>query len=138
MKEGYTLIDSLTIPSDVSKLPVVETLIDSVCQSIGVHEDVYGNVLIAVTEAVNNAIIHGNKNDVSLNVGLNVFDAPVSFCFNVADTGKGFDYDSLPDPTAPENIEKENGRGVFLMRNLADEVVYNESGNQVYVYFNKE
>lgn len=138
MKEGYTLIDSLTIPSDVSKLPVVETLIDSVCQSIGVHEDVYGNVLIAVTEAVNNAIIHGNKNDVSLNVGLNVFDAPVSFCFNVADTGNGFDYDLLPDPTAPENIEKENGRGVFLMRNLADEVVYNESGNQVYVYFNKE
>lgn len=138
MKEGYTLIDSLTIPSDVSKMPVVETLIDSVCQSIGVHEDVYGNVLIAVTEAVNNAILHGNKNDVSLNVGVNVFDAPVSFCFNVADTGSGFDYDSLPDPTAPENIEKENGRGVFLMRNLADEVVYNESGNQVFVYFNKE
>ncbi len=138
MKEGYTLIDSLTIPSDVSKLPVVETLIDSVCQSIGVHEDVYGNVLIAVTEAVNNAILHGNKNDVSLNVGVNVFDTPVSFCFNVSDTGNGFDYDSLPDPTAPENIEKENGRGVFLMRNLADEVVYNESGNQVYVYFNKE
>lgn len=138
MKEGYTLIDSLTIPSDVSKLPVVETLIDSVCQSIGVHEDVYGNVLIAVTEAVNNAIIHGNKNDVSLNVGVNVFDAPVSFCFNVSDTGSGFDYDALPDPTAPENIEKENGRGVFLMRNLADDVVYNETGNQVCVYFNKE
>ena len=138
MKEGYTLIDSLTIPSDVSKLPVVETLIDSVCQSIGVHEDVYGNVLIAVTEAVNNAILHGNKNDVSLNVGVNVFDAPVSFCFNVSDTGNGFDYDSLPDPTAPENIEKENGRGVFLMRNLADEVVFNETGNQVFVYFNKE
>ncbi|MFN5983642.1 MAG: ATP-binding protein [Fluviicola sp.] len=138
MKEGYTLIDSLTIPSDVSKLPVVETLIDSVCQSIGVHEDVYGNVLIAVTEAVNNAILHGNKNDVSLNVGVNVFDAPVSFCFNVSDTGNGFDYDSLPDPTAPENIEKENGRGVFLMRNLADDVVYNETGNQVFVYFNKE
>ncbi|MFN6085783.1 MAG: ATP-binding protein [Fluviicola sp.] len=138
MKEGYTLIDSLTIPSDVSKLPVVETLIDSVCQSIGVHEDVYGNVLIAVTEAVNNAILHGNKNDVSLNVGVNVFDAPVSFCFNVSDKGNGFDYDSLPDPTAPENIEKENGRGVFLMRNLADDVVYNETGNQVFVYFNKE
>lgn len=138
MKEGYTLIDSLTIPSDVSKLPVVESLIDTVCQSIGVHEDVYGNVLIAVTEAVNNAIIHGNKNDVSLNVGVNVFDAPVSFCFNVSDTGNGFDYDSLPDPTSPENLEKENGRGVFLMRNLADEVVYNDSGNQVFVYFNKE
>lgn len=138
MKEGYTLIDSLTIPSDVSKLPVVESLIDIVCQSIGVHEDVYGNVLIAVTEAVNNAIIHGNKNDVSLNVGVSVFDAPVSFCFNVSDTGNGFDYDSLPDPTSPENLEKENGRGVFLMRNLADEVVYNESGNQVFVYFNKE
>ena len=59
MKEGYTLIDSLSIPSELSSLPVVESLIDKTCQSIGVNEDLYGNVLIAVTEAVNNAIIHG-------------------------------------------------------------------------------
>ncbi len=138
MKEGFTLIDSLSIPSDVTNLPVVENLIDSVCQTIGVHEDVYGNVLIAVTEAVNNAIIHGNQNNISLVVGVNVYDAPVSFCFNVGDTGSGFDYLNLPDPTSPENLEKENGRGIFLMRNLADEIVFNEKGNEVFVYFNKE
>ena len=58
IKEGYSLVDSLSIPSQIESIPIVETLIDDVCKKIGVHEDVYGNVLIAVTEAVNNAIYH--------------------------------------------------------------------------------
>lgn len=137
MKQGFTLIDSLTILSELENLPVVETLIDRVCQSVGVHEDVYGNVLIAVTEAVNNAIIHGNKLNKNMPVALDVYDETSSFCFSVADEGSGFDHENLPDPTAPENIEKENGRGIYLMRHLADEVEFNESGNQVMVSFNK-
>lgn len=137
MKEGYTLIDSLTIPSELKNLPVVEALIDKTCQSIGVNEDLYGNVLIAVTEAVNNAIIHGNDENKDITVDVNVYDEDQSFGFTIIDQGKGFDHMNLPDPTAPENIEKENGRGIFLMRNLADEVEFNESGNQVSVYFSK-
>ena len=137
MKEGYTLIDSLTINSELENLPVVESLIDKVCQSVGVHEELYGNVLIAVTEAVNNAIIHGNKLDKDATVALDVYDDSEAFCFSVADSGRGFDHHHLPDPTAQENIEKENGRGIFLMRNLADEVQFNESGNRVTVLFNK-
>jgi serine/threonine-protein kinase RsbW len=92
MKEGFTLVDSLKIKSDLGNVSVVEQLIDKVCTSVGVHEDVYGNVLIAVTEAVNNAILHGNKSDISLDVGVNVYDAPVMFCFNVMDQGAGFDW----------------------------------------------
>lgn len=137
MKQGLTLIDSLTIGSELENLTAVESLIDRVCQSVGVHEDVYGNVLIAVTEAVNNAIIHGNKFGKDAAVDLQVFDDAESFCFRVSDKGKGFDHKNLPDPTAPENLEKENGRGVFLMRNLADEVAFNESGNEVTVVFLK-
>jgi serine/threonine-protein kinase RsbW len=53
----------------------------------------------------------------------------------ISDNGAGFDYNNLPDPTAPENIEKENGRGVFLMKSLADEVAFNDSGNEVSIYF---
>ena len=131
MKEGYTLIDSLSIPSELSSLPVVESLIDKTCQSIGVNEDLYGNVLIAVTEAVNNAIIH-------VDVNVHVFDEPSNFAFTIEDKGTGFDHENLPDPTAPENIEKENGRGVFLMRNLADEVVFNDKGNVVSVFFSQD
>jgi len=137
MKQGYTLIDSLTIPSELESMPVVESLIDKICQSVGVHEDIYGNVLIAVTEAVNNAIVHGNKSNKNTVVALDVYDEDSSFCFSVADGGPGFDHHNLPDPTSPENIEKENGRGIYLMRNLADEVEFNESGNQVMVMFNK-
>lgn len=137
MKQGLTLIDSLTIGSELENLTAVESLIDRVCQSVGVHEDVYGNVLIAVTEAVNNAIIHGNKFGKDAPVDLQVFDDEGSFCFRVTDKGMGFDHKNLPDPTAPENLEKENGRGVFLMRNLADEVSFNDSGNEVTVVFLK-
>ena len=55
--------------------------------------------------------------------------------FIVTDEGSGFDPDSLPDPTAPENIEKVTGRGIFLMKHLADEVSFSESGNQVELIF---
>jgi len=137
MKEGYTLIDSLTICSELENLPVVESLIDKICQSVGVHEDIYGNVLIAVTEAVNNAIIHGNKMDKEAPVAVAVYDDSEAFCFSIEDAGPGFNPNDLPDPTAPENIEKENGRGIYLMRHLADEVEYNETGNRVTVLFNK-
>lgn len=137
MKEGFTLIDSLSIPSDLSKLTVVESLIDKACQQVHIDEDIYGNVLIAVTEAVNNAIIHGNKMDGSKTVDIGFFDNQLGFGFEISDGGPGFDFSDLPDPTAPENIEKENGRGIFLMRNLADEVVFNDKGNSVSVIFNK-
>lgn len=138
MKEGFSLIDSLNIQSDFQEMPKVEALVDKVCNEIGVNEDFYGNVLIAVTEAVNNAIEHGNQSQGSLVVSLAVGDAPSEFCFSVKDQGAGFDFNNLPDPTAPENILKENGRGIFLMKNLADELVFEDNGTKVSIYFSKQ
>jgi len=137
MKEGFTIIDTLSIPSDFEAVSQVEMLVDRVCNQLGVNEDFYGNVLIAVTEAVNNAIEHGNGKVVTTEVKVVVGDNPSEFCFNVKDQGRGFDFDHLPDPTAPENILKENGRGIFLMKNLADEVVYEDAGTSVNIYFTK-
>ena len=137
MKEGFSIIDSLEIKSDFQEVPKVEALIDKVCGSLGVNEDFYGNVLIAVTEAVNNAIIHGNLNQANLTVDLSVGDKPEEFCFSVEDKGAGFDFNNLPDPTAPENIMKENGRGIFLMKNLADELEFEKEGRKVNIYFVK-
>ena len=137
MKEGFSIIDSLEIKSDFQEVSKVEALIDKVCGSLGVNEDFYGNVLIAVTEAVNNAIVHGNLNNNDLVVSVAVGDKQEEFCFSVEDKGNGFDYLNLPDPTAPENIMKENGRGIFLMRNLADDLEFESGGRKVNIYFAK-
>jgi serine/threonine-protein kinase RsbW len=137
MKEGFKIIDTLQIPSDFSSLVDVENLVDRVCGDLGVQEDSYGNILIAVTEAVNNAIQHGNEFNTQLVVDVAVGDQPTEFCFNVKDQGKGFDFSNLPDPTAPENLMKENGRGIFLMKSLSDNVEFNELGSSVSLYFIK-
>lgn len=131
-------MNKLSIPSSFTSINQVETLIDEVCDKLQVKEDYYGNVLIAVTEAVNNAIIHGNKLKNDLVVDVHVGDKETDFCFNVKDSGEGFDYKNLPDPTAPENIEKENGRGIYLMRSLAESVEFDDSGRSVSIYFSKK
>ena len=113
-----TVFERLVIPSDLSNVSLVESLIDKVCADLSIHEDLYGNVLIAVTEAVNNAIIHGNSFNLNKSVIIEVIQDDESFTFRIIDEGNGFDYMHLPDPTAPENIEKENGRGIFLIQNL--------------------
>lgn len=138
MKEGYVLVNTLSIPSSFESINKVESLIDEVCDKLEVKEDYYGNVLIAVTEAVNNAIIHGNRMNSELSVDVHVGDKETDFCFNVKDFGDGFDYKNLPDPTAPENIEKENGRGIYLMRSLAEAVEFDDSGRSVSIFFSKK
>ena len=137
MKEGFLIIDTLNIPADIEAMAQVESLIDSVCAKLGVNEDFYGNVLIAVTEAVTNAIDHGSNKNKMLDVRVLVGDESKEFCFNVKDEGRGFDFTNLEDPTSPDNILKENGRGIFLMRNLADEVDFEDGGTSVNIYFNK-
>ena len=138
MKEGYVLVNELSIPSNFDSINKVEALIDEVCENLQVKEDYYGNVLIAVTEAVNNAIIHGNKMNNQLSVDVHVGDKETDFCFKVKDNGEGFDYKNLPDPTAPENLEKENGRGIYLMRSLAEAVEFSDAGRSVSIYFSKK
>ncbi len=137
MKDGFVVIREVSIASSYDEMNKVESLITHSCGDLGVNEDAYGNILIAVTEAVNNAIEHGNKKSTSLIVSVLVGDNKDEFCYAIKDQGVGFDYDNLPDPTSPENMLKENGRGVFLMRSLADEVVYSHGGSHVYIYFKK-
>lgn len=137
MKDGFTLLDEIKIPSNFDSVHHVELLVDKVCANLGVEEDHFGNVLIAVTEAVNNAIIHGNVQATDLNVEIEVGSKEDNFYFNVKDQGRGFDFNNLPDPTAPENIEKENGRGIYLMKHLADNVEFEDYGRSVFIYFNR-
>ena len=130
-----TTMPELRFDSKPENIAVVERLIDQLSEEHGIIAEHYGNVLIAMTEGVNNAIVHGNKLDPEKSVTVACAIDEKNLVFRIADEGPGFDYDNLPDPTAPENIEKPHGRGVFLMRHLADECAFEDDGRIVELTF---
>lgn len=130
-----TTLPELRFDSKPENIAVVEKLIDKISADHGIVAEHYGNVLIAMTEGVNNAIVHGNKLDETKSVSVSCAIDEKSLVFRITDEGPGFDYDNLPDPTAPENIEKPHGRGVFLMRHLADECAFEDEGRIVELTF---
>jgi serine/threonine-protein kinase RsbW len=125
----------LELDSASESIHVVEKLIDTICSNYKVNEDHYGNILVAVTEAVNNAIYHGNKSNPTKKIFVTFSSSAKAISFTVRDQGEGFDYKHLPDPTDPTNLEKPNGRGVFLMQHLADDVKFSERGRCVSLSF---
>lgn len=130
-----TTLPELRFDSKPANIAVVEKLIDKISADHGIVAEHYGNVLIAMTEGVNNAIVHGNKLDETKSVSVSCAIHQKTLVFRITDEGPGFDYDNLPDPTAPENIEKPHGRGVFLMRHLADECAFEDEGRIVELTF---
>ncbi len=127
---------SLKISSKIENLRKVEKLIDELSTEYNINADVYGNVLIAALEAANNAILHGNKLDESKNVDIAIEIDESKLRIKIDDEGNGFDYKNVPDPTAPENIENVNGRGIFLMEKLSDHIVFTRNGATVELEFN--
>lgn len=125
----------IEIPSLLENIRMIESFIDNTKEEYNLDDGIYGNIMIAVTESVNNAIRHGNKLDPNKNVKLCLQLNDNQITFLIEDEGPGFDYNNLPDPTAPENIEKPGGRGIFLMRHLADEVNFKENGKLVELSF---
>ncbi|KPK86961.1 MAG: serine/threonine protein kinase [Bacteroides sp. SM23_62_1] len=126
----------INIPSKIENLREVEKLIDEVTNECKLSSEKYGNVFIATLEAANNAILHGNKLDENKDVNIKFSWSEKELNLTIIDQGKGFDYKNIPDPTAPENVEKVNGRGIFLMVKLADKIVFNKKGRVVNLTFN--
>ena len=127
----------MVIPSELDNVSLVETFIEQLQEDFQVKEDVYGNILVTVTEAVNNAIKHGNKLDPSKSVTVSAhLQNPFLLTVSVRDEGQGFDPLALPDPTLPENRLQETGRGIFFMRQLADKATFKENGTLVELTFN--
>ncbi len=126
---------SINITSDINNLIEVENLIESLLDQGKISDAVYGNVIVALTEATLNAIKHGNKEDVSKTVTVSCIINDDEINFVVEDEGPGFDYNNLPDPTDPENIEKVNGRGIFIISNLADKLEFEKNGAKMLISF---
>ena len=125
----------IRIESEVDNLRIVENAIDEATTVIGISQDYYGKILVSAMEAVNNAILHGNRS-----VPEKIVDIEIEFKSNklqirVTDEGQGFRPETVPDPTTPENIEALSGRGIYLMSHLADKIEYNDKGNSVTMTF---
>ena len=126
---------SIFIESKIENISKIEKIIDEVSEEAKINSVVYGKILIATVEAVNNSIIHGNKEDESkkVSVEFRVDDDCISIF--IEDEGQGFNFYNVPDPTTPENIENISGRGVYLMKHLADDVIFHGKGNKVEIKF---
>lgn len=124
------MIDNIQIqiPSLPENIRIVESFIDNAKDQYKLNDDIYGNIMIAVTESVNNAIVHGNQSNSKKSVHLQLALEESLIRFTVEDEGNGFDYTNLDDPTLPENLSKPGGRGIFLMKNLCDEVSFKKDG----------
>ena len=125
----------LVLSSDPSNVAKVQPFVEKATSSLEISKDKFGNILISLTEAVTNAIRHGNGFDESKKVRIDIRRKKNNLTCCVSDEGHGFDLESIPDPTAPENLLKCGGRGVFLMQMLSDEVEFKNNGSTVEMRF---
>lgn len=125
----------IKIKSKIEDLRKVEKLVDDLSAEYSISQDIYGNILIAVLEAANNAILHGNKLNENKEVTITIRKEEKNVKVTVSDDGEGFDYKNIPDPTAPENLENVNGRGIFLMEKLSDGIEFKRNGATVELNF---
>jgi len=125
----------ISIPSLIENINIVESFIDNAREKFQINDDIYGNIMISVTECVNNAIVHGNKIDKNRVVKLELLFLDNQIKFIIEDDGDGFDHQNLNDPTSMENLEKSGGRGVFIMKHLCDEVEFENNGRKITLTF---
>lgn len=126
----------LSIPSNIHHLNEVESFIQEVIEFYDLPIAMQGHFMLTICESVNNAILHGNKQDLNKHVLIVVDDNQSELSILVKDEGKGFDYMNLPDPTSTEYIRNESGRGLFLIKNLADDVTFHNNGSTIQFKFN--
>tara|TARA_B100000795_G_scaffold138704_2_gene103658 strand:+ start:9291 stop:9692 length:402 start_codon:yes stop_codon:yes gene_type:complete len=126
----------LRFSADLNNLDRVEKFVNSILDLVEVDERLYGNIIVAVIEAVTNAVVHGNKGDVQKEVKVQCNTSDTLIEFRVKDEGNGFDFTNIPDPTLPGNVEKIDGRGVFLITSLADQIEFHENGTLLEMQFN--
>ncbi len=115
----------LEIDSDPNNLIIVEEFVNYFAIELKVDPEKIPGILLSVTEATTNAIIHANKCDTGKKVRINVHVENGRLFISIKDEGKGFNPSDVPDPTAPENLLKDSGRGLYLMKFYMDELKYN-------------
>jgi len=123
----------LVLASKPEAVEEIEKLAAEAAEAAGFNQEEQDSLAIAVTEMANNAVIHGNQRDPRKNVHVHIDVVDAEVRMTIRDEGKGFNPDALSNPLDPENLLRESGRGVFIVRSLMDEVSYDFSpgGTQV-------
>jgi serine/threonine-protein kinase RsbW len=123
------------ISSHPDNICEIQTLVDEWAHQYDLPDDLKCNLMVSLTEAVSNAIIHGNQKDSSKYVRIEISNSPSQLRVVVEDEGMGFNYRDLPDPTTAEKLECCGGRGVYLIRELCDTMEFKKNGRRVELYF---
>lgn len=125
----------ITIPSVLSSLNLIEVFLDQLFDEFSLNRDNFFPVLLTINESVQNSIIHGNESNNRKMVYIKASVLDNKLKITVQDEGHGFNMESVPDPTLPENIHNERGRGLFLIHKLADEVNLFDKGRVIEINF---
>jgi serine/threonine-protein kinase RsbW len=125
-----------SIPSNPEEVVKVDAFVDRITDEYSLPAEVSGNIRLSLTEAVVNAIVHGNKEDNTKKVSISLRLQRQKLAISVCDEGKGFNPETVPDPTSVERRALCGGRGIFLMRNLSNRCNFKAGGTQVDLIFN--
>jgi len=119
--------------SDPDNLVEVEEFITEVANEFYLDEEIKNNLSLSLSEAASNAMVHGNKLDPKKYVDIKITVSDDKIKVVIKDEGNGFDPSSVPDPTAPENLLKDSGRGIHIMKTFLKNMRYNftDSGTEV-------
>lgn len=124
----------LALASNLQEMHRVEAFIEEISDEFNINHTYFGHILVAVTEAVKNGIVHGNQGDSSKGIELKFEARESALVFTVSDRGVGFNPNAIQDPSDPLSSE-DAGRGIFLIRSLAEQVNWNEKGNSISFHF---
>jgi serine/threonine-protein kinase RsbW len=133
MNKNYSKI---TVKSELSQINKVEAFVELICDHNDIYNNYYSNILVSITEAFTNAVVHGNNNDSSKFVEIEYRNTVSGLAFSVKDQGNGFDFESVKNPIEAETEEEsQNGRGIFLMRSLSDTIRFLDNGSKIEMLF---
>jgi len=113
----------------------VEPFVHELARRYNLSDDVHGNILVSLTEAVTNAMLHGNQGDCTKHVSISLRCRKDALSIRVSDEGPGFNPVEIPDPTCPDHLEQCGGRGLFLMRRLSNGCRFTHGGRTVEMRF---
>jgi serine/threonine-protein kinase RsbW len=121
----------LSLKSDISELQKIENLLKEIFKSNHIPEKYFNKVLLCVSEAAQNSIKHGNKNDANKQVSVELDCVNHEIIVQIEDEGEGFNINEVKDPTKEENLKSESGRGIHIIKTLSENIEYNKRGNRI-------
>ena len=125
----------ISIPSEIDNIVKVENFIEIFMENFNLPSELLGRISLSLIETVNNSVLHGNKRDVNKMVDIVVQKIGNQFKVTVSDEGKGFDYIKVPNPTLLDSMGESVGRGLFLMKSLSDNLIFENNGASVTLVF---